>query len=305
MSQDQPTNISHDPDNRNQHPNAKSDEPIFHYDDESSAPRALRARTIAISIALFVSAIAVTQFGQASRARQAEFLRGSAKIDALAKTPPHPAASGGAAAGTEPISRNADAKERTPAVYVSHKYGLALQYPRTYVLRRGQNANLNLSGQPAVPSTFTEPGGVSLATISIPAKLYPGSDFKSASLTVRVNRQVSSDACSQFRNPEDGSSPLEPSKVTVGAIDFDEADHDGSDGAADAVRSSQERYYHVYENDACYEFALNLTTTKLSANSSRANVDADEVFDRLSEVLTSVTVVPLRNPAVAASTQPE
>jgi hypothetical protein len=305
MSQDKPTNISHDPENRNPYPNAKSDEPIFHYDDESSAPRALRARTIAIAIALFVSAIAVTQFGQASRARQTEFLRGSAKIDALGKTPPHSAASGGPASSTEPTSRNADVRERTPAVYASHKYGLALQYPRTYVLRRGQNANLNLSGQPAVPSTFTQPGGVSLATISIPATLYPGSDFKSASLTVRVNRQVSSDACPQFRNPEDESATLQPSKVTVGAIDFDEADYDVSDDAADAVRSSQERYYHVYENDACYEFALNLTTTKRPAKTSRVNVDADEVFDRLSEVLTSVTVVPLRNPAVAASTQSE
>jgi hypothetical protein len=305
MSQGKPTNISNDADNRNQDPIAKSHDPIFHYDDGSSAPRASRARTIAISIALFVSAIAVTQFGQASRVRQAEFLRGSAKVDALGKTPPHSAPSGGAAANTEPTSRNADAKERAPAVYVSHKYGLALQYPRTYVLRRGQNADLNLSGQPAVPSTFTQPGGVSLATISIPARLYPGSDFQSASLTVRVNRQVSSDACSEFRNPEDASATLEPSKVSVGAIDFAEADYDASDGAADAVRASQEKYYHIYENDACYEFALNLTTTKLSAKSSRVNVDADEVFDRLSEVLTSVTVVPLRNPAVAASTQSE
>ena len=303
MSRGKPTNISNDPDNRNQNPTERSDEPIFHYEDESRAPRASRARTIAISIALFISAIAVTQFGQASRARQTEFLRGSAKVDALGKTPPR---SAGAAASTEPISRNADAKELAPAVYVSHKYGLALQYPRTYVLRRGQNANLNLSGQPAVPSTFTEPGGISLATISIPAKLYPGSDFKSASLTVRVTREVSSDACSQFRNPEDESATLQPSKVTVGAIDFDEADHDASgDDAADAVRSSQEKYYHVYENDACYEFALNLTTTKLSAKSSRVNVDADEVFDRLSEVLTSVTVVPLRNPTVAATTPSE
>jgi hypothetical protein len=304
MSQGKPTNISNDPDNRNQDANAKSHDPIFHYDDESSAPRASRARTIAISIALFVSAIAVTQFGQASRVRQAEFLRGSAKVDALG-TPPHSAPSGGAAANTEPTSRNADAKERAPAVYVSHKYGLALQYPRTYVLRRGQNADLNLSGQPAVPSTFTQPGGVSLATISIPAKLYPGSDFQSASLTVRVNRQVSSDACSEFRNPEDESATLQPSKVNVGAIDFAEADYEASDGAADAVRASQEKYYHVYENDACYEFALNLTTTQLSGKSSRVNVDADEVFDRLSEVLTSVTVVPLRNPAVAASTPSE
>jgi len=305
MSLDKPTNISNDRDNRNR-PTAKSDAPIFHYDDESRAPRASRARTIAISIALFVSAIAVTQFGQASRARQAEFLRSSAKVDALGKTPPHSAPSLGTAASTEPISRNADAKELAPAVYVSHKYGLALQYPRTYVLRRGQNANLNLSGQPAVPSTFAEPGGISLATISIPAKLYPGSDFKSASLTVRVNREVSSDACAQFHNPEDENATLQPSKVTVGAIDFDEADHDASgDDAADAVRSSQEKYYHVYENDACYEFALNLTTTKLSAKSSRVNVDADEVFDRLSEVLTSVTVVPLRNPTVAATTPSE
>jgi hypothetical protein len=298
MLQDKPINTSNESDHVS---TAKLHHPIFHYDEASSAPRATRARTIAISIALFVSAIAVTQFSQTSRARQAEFLRGAAKVDALGKTPAHGASSGSAEHG----SRSTDAKERTPAVYVNHKYGLSLQYPRTYVLRRGQNANLNLSGQPAVPSTLVPAGGVALATISMPSKLYPGSDFKSASLTVRVNPRISSEECSQFRNPDDQLAELQPARVTVGTIDFDEADRDaGGENAGDAGGARQEKYYHVYENDACYEFALNLSTASLSAKSSRVNVDTDEVFDRLSEVLTSVTVVPLRNPTAAAAATP-
>jgi hypothetical protein len=285
---------------------AKIDEPIFHYGEESSAQPPARARTIAICLALFVSAIAISQFGQPSRARQAEFLRGAAKVDALGKPRVPDALSSTAAVNKAPankasVTRNAEAKELTPAVYVSHKYGVAWQYPRTYVLRRGANASLNLSGQTAVPSTFVQPGGLALATVIIPSKLYPGTDFKSAALTVRVNPRISSEECSGFRNPEDETATLQPAKVTVGTIDFDEADHttDSNDGG-DTARRNQEKYYHVYENEACYEFAMKLNTASAATASPRVPVDADEVFDRLSEVLTSVTIVPVRNPTSAA-----
>jgi hypothetical protein len=291
MRPEQPGNASNESDQ-----NAELD-PIFHYERESSRPQSTRARIFAVLIALFVSAIAVTQFGQSSRARQAEFLRGGAKVDALGKT----AAEGAPSRGAAPVARNSETKELTPAVYVNHKYGLSLQYPRTYVLRRGQNANLNLSGQPAAPSTFVQQGGVALATISMPSKLFPGSDFKSASLSVRVNPRISSEECAQFRNPDDEVSELQPARVTVGAIDFDEAEHEAGENGGDGGGTRQEQYYHLYENDACYEFALNLATADLSSASSRVRVDTDELFDRLREVLTSVTVVPLRNPTAAAS----
>jgi hypothetical protein len=302
MSRNTPTNITNEP---NQDPSKDTttiaDEPIFHYGEESSAPRPARARMIAISIALFFTAIAVSQFGQASRARQAEFLRGGAKIDALGKTHTQNALPGDAAADKVPTSRTMEARELTPAVYVSHKYGVAWQYPRTYVLRRGQNANLNLSGKPAVPSAFVEPGGLTLATVIIPSKLYPGTDLKSASLTVRVNPQISSEECSGFRDPDDKDAMLQAGKATVGTIDFDAVDRDADDDdAGDAVRTSQEKYYHTYENEACYEFAMKLTTVSATGKSRKTPIDADDVFDRLSEVLTSVTIVPVRTPNTPA-----
>src|SRR5271169_806294 len=87
-----------------------------------------RARTITIWLGLFVCAILVSQFGRPSRAREAEFMRGAAKVEKLGKS--SNAAGGDLAAVKNSSARLAQEKELTPAVYTSKKYGVAWQYPR-------------------------------------------------------------------------------------------------------------------------------------------------------------------------------
>src|SRR5271154_5336171 len=111
-----------------------------------------RARTITIWLGLFVCAILVSQFGRPSRAREAEFMRGAAKIEKLGS--PGSATSGDLAAVKNRYARVADEKELTPAVYTSRKYGVAWQYPRNFVLRRGTNAALDLNGSYTAAAAF-------------------------------------------------------------------------------------------------------------------------------------------------------
>jgi hypothetical protein len=269
-------------------------ERIFHGVESQDGAGTDRAHIIAIWTGLFIVAIVVSQFGRPSHARQADFLRASAKVAALGK-----AEARAPVARQISASRMEDAKELVPAVYASHKYGVAWQYPRAYVLRKGANANLDLYGHAATESAFAGTGGVALATVIIPARAYAGTDFKSAALTARVNSQISEEGCGKFRRASFDTGEdvkLTASPETIGTIDFMAAEADAGD-VADGASSTSEKFYHVYENEACYEFALRVSTSATADKPGASRVDKDDVFDRLSEILTSVTIVPVREAA--------
>ncbi len=283
---------------------SKETDPLLFHDVEASSEEIpSRARTIAIWIGLFVCAILVSQFGRPSRAREAEFLHSAAKVEALGKSAQGSPAAALAHDNNVAGVHGLEAKEATPAVYVSKKYGVAWQYPRTYVLRKGVNGNLNLAGQPAAASAFAGSGGVTLATVNIPGRLYPGTDFKGGSLTVRVNSQISEEACGQFRiSDADGGEgeSFSTTQVTVGTIDFAETGVDVDDASGAPGVATQERFYHAYDNDACYEFAMSVSTAE-AAKGAHVGVDRDEIFERLIEILTSVTIVPRNGYVVAGA----
>jgi hypothetical protein len=181
-------------------------------------------------------------------------------------------------------------------VYANHKYGVAWQYPRSFVLRKGANAGLDLSGHYAASSAFAADGGVLLASVIVPVRVYAGTDFVKASLTARVNSKVSEEACGQFRisDGESGTSrEIDASEITVGSTEFAAAEAD-VDGDSLNGAETREKFFHVYENAACYEFAMSVTAGGGREDDSLRHVDADEVFERLTEILTSVTIVPVR-----------
>ena len=263
-----------------------------------------RARTIAVWLGLFTCAILVSQFGRPSRAREAEFMRGAAKVAALGKVSAGAGSAGDAAAVKNLAARSAEERALEPAVYASRKYGVAWQYPRNFVLRKGANAGLDLDGHYAAATAFAgDDGGVALASVIIPARLYPGTDFVKASLTARVNKKVSEEACGTFRILDEGEEKAQDfpaAQVTVGSTEFATAEA-AIDGDLDDSATTREKFFHVYENATCYEFAMNVTTG--AEKKTSAHVDADEVFERLQEILTSVTIVPVHGgEAVAAST---
>src|ERR1700742_3166259 len=76
-----------------------------------------RARTIAVWLGLFTCAILVSQFGRPSRAREAEFMRGAAKVAALGKVSAGAGSAGDAGAVKNLAARSAEEKALEPAVY--------------------------------------------------------------------------------------------------------------------------------------------------------------------------------------------
>ena len=64
-------------------------------------------------------------------------------------------------------------------------------------------------------------------------------------------------------------------------------------------RQSDSKYFHIYENGACYEFALNVTTDA-SEEGLVKHVDRDKVFNRLEQIVPTVKINPVAAPEVAA-----
>jgi hypothetical protein len=68
----------------------------------------------------------------------------------------------------------------------------------------------------------------------------------------------------------------------------------------EGTRQSDAKYFHVYQNGACYEFALNVTTVA-SSDGLIKHVDRDKVFNRLGQILSTVKINPVA-PQVTAET---
>ena len=73
--------------------------------------------------------------------------------------------------------------------------------------------------------------------------------------------------------------------IKVGANEFSEIEQmTGSD-----ERQSDTKYFHLFKNGACYEFALDVETSR-KANEDLAQVDRNNVFKQLEKVLATARI---------------
>ena len=87
------------------------------------------------------------------------------------------------------------------------------------------------------------------------------------------------------------------SKLLIGDMELRATEAVSGEG----TRQSDSKYFHVYQNGACYEFALNVTTDA-SEEGLVKHVDRDKVFSRLEQILATVKIAPIAAPEVAAET---
>jgi hypothetical protein len=71
--------------------------------------------------------------------------------------------------------------------------------------------------------------------------------------------------------------------------------------SGEGTRQSDSKYFHLYQNGACYEFALNVTTDA-SEEGLVKHVDRDRVFNRLEQILHTVKINPVQPEVQAEST---
>ena len=75
----------------------------------------------------------------------------------------------------------------------------------------------------------------------------------------------------------------------------------------EGIRQSDAKYFHVFQNGACYEFAVNVTTAATESQLALKHVDREKAFQQLEKILASVKLETVAAPEVAAApaTTPE
>ena len=191
--------------------------------------------------------------------------------------------------------------------YVNREYGLSFNFPRNYQLKTQVETHVEAktSSEMQVTSAATEPlqmnfvhsGGVTLVTVEMPGNSYPGTDFKSGFVNVSVNPGMTAEACAQFTVPEPSMGADPSSPVTIGAIEFHEVENSSA-----AMKQADAKYYHAFNNGACYEFALRIATSgEGNVKMEKITpVDSEVVFAKLEKILATVKLQPVVTPETQA-----
>jgi hypothetical protein len=187
----------------------------------------------------------------------------------------------------KPVKRHP--RQSTAASYKNEQYGLSLVYPKSYSLKENDEASLEWAGMGPVQMNFVEPGGGTIAAVELPKDSYPDTDFASGFFNVSVHPKMTAEQCAQFAFPETaGNAAATPVKVKMGAAEFSEIES----SAGDELNQADAKYYHVFQNGSCYEFALGIQTSR-TGDEEMAQVDRQQVFNRLKRILTTVKITPV------------
>ncbi len=211
---------------------------------------------------------------------------------------------------------------RKPATvnYTDKTSGVAFEYPRRYAIETGDAATELLASNP-IAMNFVQPGGLALAAVELPQTGFTNTDFSSAFFNVSVHKTLTADQCTEFAVPQAKAAPPVPSTGTTSATTPAPATAPASSEAqstsgsklmlgdlelrateavsGEGTRQSDSKYFHVFQNGACYEFGLNVTTVA-SEDGVTKHVDRDKVFDRLEKILATVKINSIAAPEVTA-----
>jgi hypothetical protein len=250
-------------------------------------------------------------------------------------TMPTPAPAPVQQADAKPVHKKVVRKAPATLTYADKTSGVSFQYPRKYALKTGDAASELVASGP-VPMDFTQPGGTALAAVALPDSVYPNSDAASAFFNVSVNKSLTADQCGEFSVPQaNPAAPADPaiqataqvstapvsgspmSKLMIGDLELQSTENTASGENGGGTREATSKYFHVFQNGACYEFALQVATNnakvetdpeKTTTTEATKHVDREEVFKRLEKILATVkinpVVVPEVNPEVKANAQP-
>jgi hypothetical protein len=205
----------------------------------------------------------------------------------------------------KPVRKKVVRKAPVTVTYADKTSGVSFQYPRKYSLETGDAANQLVATDP-VPMNFVQPGGVAIAAVTLPTSVYPNGDLAAAFFDVSVNKTLTAEQCGEFSEakpaaPADSTSPAtaQAAKLMIGDMELQSSETVASQG----TREEAAKYYHVFENGACYEFALKVATTGVETEGGK-HVDSKEVFQRLEKILTTVKIIPATEVTASAPATP-
>jgi len=208
-------------------------------------------------------------------------------------------------AAAKPVHKKVVRKAPATLTYADKTSGVSFQYPRKYSIETGDAADQLVSSD-AVPMNFVQPGGVAIAAVTLPTSVYPNGDLAAAFFNVSVNKTLTTEQCGEFSEakavtPADNTAPAtaQPAKLMIGDMELQSSETLASQG----TREEASKYYHVFENGACYEFALRVATTGVESEGGK-HVDSKEIFQRLGKILATVKIGPATDMTASAPASP-
>ena len=193
------------------------------------------------------------------------------------------------------IAKKKVIKRASTATYTNSTYGVSFRYPKTYTMLTPEKDSKESAWPDPVAMNFTEPGGQTLTTLVLPGTR-ASSYFKAS-----VVKGVSEEQCGKFAStPEQSEVATNPPvdatddsisavKANILGVEFAKAEN--------VTEQSEARYYHHFENGACYEFALGVA----DAPGTVKPMDHLQVFDKLERIMTTVKIKTTPAPVVATS----
>jgi len=197
------------------------------------------------------------------------------------------------------IAKKKTIKRASTVTYKNSTYGVSFHYPKTYTMLVPDKDSKESAWPDPVAMNFTAPGGETLTTLVLPGTRI-SSYFKAS-----VLKGVNEEQCSKF-----ASIPEQTEASTNPPVDADDDSITPLDTNILGVKfakienvtdQSESRYYHHFENGACYEFALGVE----DAPGTVKPVDHLQVFDKLERIMTTVKIKSQPAPVVAVSESTE
>jgi len=242
-------------------------------------------------------------------------------------------------AAAKPAAKKVVSKKPATVNYADKTYGVTFEYPRRYAIETGDAAADLLAANPMamnfvqpggialaaveLPETnfantdfssafFNVSVNKSLTAdqcteFAVPqskaAAIAPSTETASSSAATSsassgATADASSSSAAQPANTQPAAAQSETasnSKLMLGDLELRATEAVSGQG----TRQSDSKYFHVYQNGSCYEFALNVTTDA-SEDGLVKHVDRDKVFNRLEQILATVKINPVAAPEVTS-----
>jgi hypothetical protein len=141
----------------------------------------------------------------------------------------------------------------------------------------------------SAPAPNTAEQTTPASTAAVAATSVPATSAPATSTAVSSTPAISTPAAS--------ATATSTSKLMLGDLELQSAEAVAGEGN----RQSDTKYFHIFQNGGCYEFALNVTTMAHETEGAMKHVDRDKVFSRLAAIMATVKI----NPVPAAVAAPE
>ena len=133
------------------------------------------------------------------------------------------------------------------------------------------------------------PGTAPTSTPAVATTSAPAASAPATSTGVASTQAISTSAAS--------ATATSTSKLMLGDLELQSAEAVAGEGN----QQSDTKYFHIFQNGSCYEFALNVTTMAHETEGAMKHVDRDKVFNRLAAIMATVKINPVAAPEVTAS----